>query len=677
MICKSKILIYKVLFITLILTFFTTATINAQLYNRNEAVCVYIYNFCKQIDWNFEVDPENFSILLISDNEELISEFTRFASQKKINDLEIKLKVQISEKIDLENTQLIFIDEENSYNYFSVFEQIQGHSILIVSENYTDKKFVMINLYDADNNHLLFEINKANIINQGITVKPDILLYGGSEIDVAKLYKDSQNSLLGMDKELKEFKVRIDSINSAFLELQTDIIEKQKELEKQNNLLSEKEIKLEELNKSVFAKELLYKYQEMQLKIKNDSLFFKTKQLSVQEQLFDSEMKKLDTLQFTLNQKYTDISEMDKEIKTKNEVLGLQNITISRQRNFLYLFTIIALLTIIIIIVLYKGFKNKQRLNAQITFRKEEIERIIEKLQNSNEELQSKNEQLNLANRKITSTIEMLQQTQMQLVQAEKMASLGVLTAGIAHEINNPINFVYAGINSLKKDFDDLIPVLDEVMGLDKSKQVDINQFIKKLISLKENDYFADSYDAIPTTIKDIQVGAERVAEIVKGLRNFSRLEQQNWAKENIHKGLESALLLLKNSYKHHVEIIKNYDENLPEIVCLPGKINQVFMNILKNAIDAISEKGKVEIRTSFDNKKIYVSIKDNGIGIDNEIKSKIFDPFFTTKEIGKGTGLGLSITYGVIKEHNGDVDIISEIGKGTEFLISLPINRD
>lgn len=672
----------KVLFLVILFILLINNNIEAQVIKRSESICVYVYNFCKEINWNFETEPETFNILLISENEELISAFTNFSIQKKIKGKEIELTVRASIDFDIEKVHLIYLDNTENYNYFSVFEKIQGNKILLVSDNYTDRRFVMINLYDSEDERLLFELNKANIINQGLEILPDILLYGGTEIEVAELYKESQITLLGMELELRNSKKQIDSIIIKLALLETDIEKKQEELKIQNNLVAEKEhkialqeVKLEELNKNVLAKEKLYKYQEKQLKIKNDSLINKTKLLSEQEQLFIEQKNKLDTLQSVLDQKYSEITKMDDEIKTKNEVLDSQDITISRQRYFLFLFGIIVFLTGVLIIVLYKGFRSKKLLNHQLTNKTIQISKINKKLQNSNEELQTKNEQLNNANVKISSTLEILQKAQAQLVQSEKMASLGVLTAGIAHEINNPINFVYAGINSLKKDFDDLIPILDEITNLTENTSDEDLKIIKdKIIKFKEENYFSEAYEAIPITIKDIQIGADRVAEIIKGLRNFSRLDKQSWEKENIHKGLDSTLLLLKNAYKNKIEVIKNYHPELPYIQCLPGKINQVFMNIINNAIDSIPAKGIIEIKTYFDKTNIYISIKDNGIGIDSEVKSKVFDPFFTTKEIGKGVGLGLSITYGIINEHNGNIEVLSEVGKGSEFIIKLPI---
>lgn len=260
------------------------------------------------------------------------------------------------------------------------------------------------------------------------------------------------------------------------------------------------------------------------------------------------------------------------------------------------------------------------------------------------------------------------------------MASLGTLTAGIAHEINNPINFVYTGINSLKKDFDDVQVIIDKVNTL-SPKDNDLPKKIQEIIDLKEEYYFDEAIEAIPETIQDIKIGAERTTEIVEGLRNFSRIDTDKVESADVHKIIDTSTLILKNKYKDTIDLEKDFAEGIPNINCNAGKLSQAFVNIIGNATDAINEhlkdkeRGKIIISTKKGkNNTIEISIKDNGQGMSEEVKDKLFDPFFTTKEVGKGTGLGLSITHGIIEDHYGKIEVITEIGKGTEFIISLPI---
>jgi len=184
-------------------------------------------------------------------------------------------------------------------------------------------------------------------------------------------------------------------------------------------------------------------------------------------------------------------------------------------------------------------------------------------------------------------------------------------------------------------------------------------------LSLKEIDDLLNGMDE----------GAKRTAEIVKGLRNFSRMDQNVVKKANLNESLDSTLALLHSSYKNRIEIEKDYGD-IPEIDCFPGQINQVFMNILSNAIQAISHEGVIKIKTWTDGKMVKISLKDSGAGMTDAVRKKIFDPFFTTKEVGKGTGLGLSISYGIIEKHNGEIEVFSRPGHGTEFIISIPIEQ-
>lgn len=307
----------------------------------------------------------------------------------------------------------------------------------------------------------------------------------------------------------------------------------------------------------------------------------------------------------------------------------------------------------------------------------------IETIQNQADVLElmvtERTSELTKSNEELSITLKNLKEAQTQLVGAEKMASLGQLTAGVAHEINNPINFVTSNVNPLRRDIEDLQLVLNKYESIQpddelKSKLEEIEK-IKKEIDI---DYVREEINIL---LNGIQDGADRTAAIVKGLRNFSRMDEDILKKTNIIEGIESTLTLLNSSIKNNIIVEKQYDE-VVEIECYPGKLNQLFMNVLNNAIHAIDDmgyknkEGKILIKVSVENGNVIISIKDNGGGIPENIKQKIFDPFFTTKPVGKGTGLGLSIVYSIVKEHNGKVKIDSEIGKGTEFIFTFPVGK-
>ncbi|MFI5148135.1 MAG: 7TM diverse intracellular signaling domain-containing protein [Bacteroidia bacterium] len=286
--------------------------------------------------------------------------------------------------------------------------------------------------------------------------------------------------------------------------------------------------------------------------------------------------------------------------------------------------------------------------------------------------------ELETTNKELSLTFSNLKEAQSQLVDAEKMASLGQLTAGIAHEINNPINFVKSNIKSLKRTLDEIRQLFKQYEQIESGPRADESiaaaQKLKKELDM---DYSMQEIDELLHGIDD---GASRTSEIIKGLKVFSRLDEDSLKTADIHEGLNATLILLNTLVKDKIRIVKEYG-SLPPVECYPGKINQVFMNILNNAIHAISEKGSpaeglITIHSSSDEKNVYISIQDNGIGIKAEILPRIFEPFFSTKDVGQGIGLGLSITHSIIEKHHGKIKVYSEPGTGSEFIISLPIFR-
>lgn len=311
--------------------------------------------------------------------------------------------------------------------------------------------------------------------------------------------------------------------------------------------------------------------------------------------------------------------------------------------------------------------KNEElaSINEEIKEKQILIEKLLKEKELSNKELVKSNNSL-------TNTLKTLQETQDQLIQSEKMVSLGTLTAGIAHEINNPINFISSGISGFQK-------CLTAISGA-------YSEYIEALESSKKSDDFfnqlRDKYN-LEQNLKgtkllsdNIRVGVVRTTEIINSLRSYIRTDNMKKSKVNIHLLIEDVLKMLYHEYKNRIEITKVFCDDR-DINCLPGKIIQLFMNILSNAIQAIEGNGNIRIGTKIldDSKnKIQITISDNGSGMSKETIKKVFDPFFTTKPIGKGTGLGMSIAFNIVKEHKGDIQVQSEFKKGTIFIISLPV---
>ncbi len=308
-------------------------------------------------------------------------------------------------------------------------------------------------------------------------------------------------------------------------------------------------------------------------------------------------------------------------------------------------------------------------LEELVNKRTAELDRAIMEQLSLNEALQAVNEQLKIQRNELINALENLKIAQTQIVESEKMAALGILTAGIAHEINNPLNYLVVSTYSLEAVINDLQTVVDKELNKIFNTKVSeiethnnrrkIEQFLEEL--KKINGYIAR--------------GTDRITEIIKGLRLFARSDNEVKHEINIHEHIDAVIVMLEHQIGNRIQLIRQYGE-IPKYKCFPGKLGQVFMNLLMNSIQAIKNTGNIWVRTELSNDKsrLLISVKDTGYGIPDGIKEKIFEPFFTTKEVGEGTGLGLSIVFGIINEHKGKITVESKEHEGTEMIISLPL---
>lgn len=331
---------------------------------------------------------------------------------------------------------------------------------------------------------------------------------------------------------------------------------------------------------------------------------------------------------------------------------------------------------------LQRSEANRAELENSYEVQSRLVSQIIHGLEKSKAETEARNQELQKA---FTN----LQMMQTKLVQSEKMSALGMLVAGIAHEINNPISFIHGNFEHAYTYAQNLI----ELLNLYQEIYPEPDNRITALSEELEIDFISQDLFKI---LNSMQIGSERIRTIVSGLRTFSRLDESNYKEADIHDGLESTLMLLQHRLKTYgnypkITISKDYGQ-LPRISCFSGQLNQVFMNILVNAIDAIEDlhikqlqpddqqpAGVINICTSMlDSQWVKIVIADNGLGMPEEIRQKIFNPFFTTKSIGKGTGMGLSISYQIIvKNHGGTLECLSRMGEGTEFVIKIPVKAN
>ena len=319
------------------------------------------------------------------------------------------------------------------------------------------------------------------------------------------------------------------------------------------------------------------------------------------------------------------------------------------------------------IVCYVKDITNRLKAREQLRDYNENLEKMVE---NKTGELKK--------------SLKDLQETQSQLVQSEKMASIGQLAAGVAHEINNPVGFVKSNLGTMDEYRKDIIKLLDHYATLEatigRESEISGNGAIHKVIEdiqkVKDEidlDFILDDYENVIAESID---GTTRVAKIVSDLKDFSHVDKAELEHADINKGIESTINIVWNELKYKANVVKKLGD-IPLIQCYPQRLNQVFMNILVNAAQAIEQKGEIRISTEADNGYVEIRISDTGSGMPPDVLSKIFDPFFTTKDVGKGTGLGLNMAYNIIQKHQGTIDVESELGKGTTFIIRLQTEPD
>jgi len=484
-----------------------------------------------------------------------------------------------------------------------------------------------------------------------------------SEQQISQQKKDLERTendlkLLMAESEMQEMNLRQLQLEAEKQEKELDFLRQQKELQdltirqqQLENIKSRQELELTRQRLATETKDQEIKVLQQQRQIHEMAL--------EQQELEEKERKATITA-----------LERDKE---------LQNQKLEKAQKIRAYTIVIFIFGLIIIILMLIGFIHTKSTSRKLAGQKEDILHKNELLANQNEELEKRQAEITGAYELLRETHLKLKNAQSQMLEQEKMASLGQLTAGIAHEINNPINFVSSNVNPLRMDLQDIKVLYKKYKEAREKADPKILDELDEMMKELDGDYLFQEIEAL---ISGIEEGAIRTKDIVAGLKKFSRTDQSEITLASIHEGIDSTLVVLKNAAKHKVEIIKNYDPRLPSIYCYPGKLNQVFMNIVNNAIQAISDKGQILITTRYkkaqngiDQDHVMISIKDTGAGIPEKIRNKIFDPFFTTKDVGEGTGLGLSISYGIIQQHHGKIEVQSEEGRGTEFIITLPVS--
>lgn len=614
-----------------------------QSVEREELIAAYVYSFAKNIEW-----PENseaFRIQLITNNKKLDEEFKRLRDSKTLKNKPIEV-ISSPSAIVSQQIHLVYVDNSFNSAVRSTFLQIRGYDILMVTDQFQDDRFTMINFVAAENNTLGFEVNRSNIINQGLNILPEMILLGGTDIDMARLYREALDSIQSLESKIGGLQGQYDSLYNNVKQIQDEILEQQGfiiqqsvEIEEKQRTIQSQSASLDSLSAGVYQSEQRLSALAEQTSGREEA--FAKLQESIRQQEIQLEEGKL-----ILEEQFRLIDEQDDVISDTETSLEKMVSVVSTQKKTVIMLVLFSLAAVGMLLALFRAYKVRREDARKLAEQRDELSKLLKELQNA----------------------------QSQLVQSEKMASLGVLTAGIAHEINNAINFVASGIHILEAKIREITPVITKVKRLKRGDDK-LQEHVDKLIEIKEKVGYEDIQKLIKEVVKNIKIGADRTAEIVKGLRTFSVSDSDILMEIDVVNEVEVALLLLNNKIKDKIDVYKQIEE-VPTIDGYKGQLGQVFLNILGNAVDALNESDdpEISIGISKKGKKVSIIIEDNGEGIDEAVMDRIFDPFYTTKKIGAGTGLGLSIAYGIVERHQGTIEVVSEKNRGTRFTILLPL---
>jgi two-component system NtrC family sensor kinase len=326
------------------------------------------------------------------------------------------------------------------------------------------------------------------------------------------------------------------------------------------------------------------------------------------------------------------------------------------------------------LLILKKPFDNIEvrQLASALTAKWETTQQAALQIDSLEEAIEERTRKLTQANDALLAEIAERKHLEGQLVQSEKLASIGQLAAGVAHEINNPIGYIFSNFSTLDGYLAGLFEMLAAYESAGPSLASPETQ--ATLAGLRERLGIAFLTDDVPALMRESREGILRVRQIVQDLKDFSRVDSlQEWQRADLHQGIDSTLNIVASEVRYRADVVKQYGR-IPEIECLPSQLNQVVMNLVVNAAHAMgSERGLITIRTGCDGGTVWFEVADNGSGIAPEVLPRIFDPFFTTKPVGQGTGLGLSLSYGIVHKHRGRIDVRSEPGRGTTFRVVLP----
>lgn len=585
----------------ILLTLFVSSGVLGQV-EKARIIAAYINNFAFYTSWPDENEIDCFKIVVYSDKADIINEFKEFSEKRRIKDKPICVE-EYKTDFDFNKAQIILLTQDKSDRLPEIYRNIENKPVLLISENYQDKRNVMINLYYTPEGQLLFEVNKTNVINQNLIIDPEILLAGGTEIDVAGLYRNSQQSLRNLQKEMN---ILNDSLKHLYRNIQSSvdqINQQQQEITDQKELLTERTKTLNSHQKIILTQQAILDSQKDSLIYINNILLEQLKEAGEMEQYLQTKQQQIEIL--------------NREMESKNIILGDQYETITQQKKIIVLFIIIGVLFVILVTAIFIGYRNNKQKNIVLARQKLQIEEKLKELKELNIKLQN----------------------------ADQYKS--IFLASMSHELRTPLNSIigYTGI---------LLMGMTGALNEEQNKQLNkVKNNARHLLSL-----INDILD-----ISKIEAG-----RVELHCEEFSLKNMVNEVVETLQPKVAEKQLEMTAEVPD--ELIISTDMR---------RLKQVILNLASNAVN-YTNSGKIHIQANLlpDN-KYRLSVEDTGIGITEEESARLFQPFqqidsSLTKK-NKGTGLGLYLCKKLTTLLNGEISVTSEPGKGSEFFIIMPVN--
>jgi len=642
------------IFLSIFFIFFIKS-LNAQEVQRHETISNLIYNFASNLEWENENIINEYNFLIISQDKIIIEALTKLSNTKELKNKPIKITVSSTYLNSYNNIHLVFAGKEFEKHHNAIFEQIEGKNILLVSDNYSDKSIIMMNFLESGIKTPFFEINKNNILNKNFEIIEDVKLIEGTEINLAQLYRDGQSDFKRLQLQNESFEKKLsqleNSINIKSLELKfiKDSLDRQsykinyqqKILENQFKTLKKHEAQLkEQINKIKIQQNKIGAQAPLILKQENE-IKGQIKKIKEQQDMFKSQSIELQAQKNEIEKGNELLKIQKQEIFSQSKTLAKQGLTIHRQRYVLFLFAVIIVLVVIMGIIIYSGYKHKQKMNIELELRV--LERTME--------LNKINQQLKyelVERHKAEAEVQELNKT-LELRIKERTAQLSRINIelesysySISHDLRTPLRAILGFSQILNRRYTE---------ALNEEGQQYLNYIIESSV---------------------------RMEELIKDLLAFSKLGRNAVTLHQIN--LNDVIRQVHIDFKEKIdEINANFitEINLPVIQGDNSLLNQIFSNLFENAIKYRRKEVNLIINVSYsEHGRFYrINVADNGIGIAPENQEKIFNIFqrLHTEEEYDGTGIGLATVKKAVNLINGNISVQSQLGKGSIFIVELP----